>query len=206
MGLAGLMFGLASLRPSMSKSAIRQCAGLLAAVTTVAGLLACQVDPFVEAQVAALGPEARGVPTGPLHRPNQPCVLCHSAEGVAAGAAETVFSIAGTVYRDAQTTRVLAPVAVFLVDSRGRRSSVQTNCVGNFYLRPVQYEPVFPVWASLKYGSAEPRDMESPIGRDGSCAACHGDPADARAVGHVYYTDDDQSDLPVTTCVKAAGR
>ena len=58
------------------------------------GAISCY-DPVHDQEVAALGGEAPGVPQGPLHRPGQPCNVCHG--GI--GPANLRFSVAGTVYQ-----------------------------------------------------------------------------------------------------------
>ena len=55
---------------------------------------ACSSDPVRDQRIERLGPEVSGVPEGPLHRPNQPCLLCHAG----AGPGDAVFSLAGTVF------------------------------------------------------------------------------------------------------------
>src|SRR5262249_39649565 len=38
-------------------------------------------NPAVDPKIAALGPEANGVPQGEFHRSGQPCLLCHGPYG-----------------------------------------------------------------------------------------------------------------------------
>ena len=57
------------------------CAGLV--FSTIAIALGACVDETHELQVQALGGEAPGVPKGPLHRPGQPCLVCHGEAGPA---------------------------------------------------------------------------------------------------------------------------
>ena len=160
-------------------------------------------NPAVDRLIAAQGPEAPGVPVGELHRPNQPCVLCHSQVGKDVGAAETIYSVAGTVYREpqgdangidsTQRPRVLWPIDVYLVDSTGATHVSKTNCAGNFYVNPGDFTPVYPLWVTLKIdigGMPFTVDMESPVHGDGSCASCHADPANEASAGHVFFNDD----------------
>ena len=65
----------------------------VAAVLLAAAVVAC-VDESHELQVQALGGEAPGVSPGPLHRPGQPCLVCHGEPGPASHK----FVMAGTVY------------------------------------------------------------------------------------------------------------
>ncbi len=102
-------------------------------------------DPVHNAEVAALGPEANGVPPGPTHRPGQPCLTCHGGEGPGG----LTFVTAGTVYvnqysPDAGSTALNGGV-VHLVDSEGHTFDSKTNTVGNFYVTTDQWSPVFPL-------------------------------------------------------------
>lgn len=141
-------------------------------------------DPVRQARIAALGPEAPDVPPGSLHRPNQPCLLCHSPEGPAAP-----MSAAGTVFRDPAESRPAAGVKVRLIDA-GRRSFVAvTNCAGNFFIYSAEYAPTLPLWVSLEWQGLR-IDMESPMHKDGDCGSCHQSPKSPTAAGHVFLTDD----------------
>ena len=157
-------------------------------------------DPITERAIAALGPEVAGIPPGPLHRPNQPCVLCHATGGTAAA-----FAVGGTVYRDPEGRAPLAGVTVVLADRAGGRQQAITNCAGNFFIRSDEWRLRSPVWTTL-VGGSQLIDMESPIYREGSCAACHGDPAGPASAGHVFLTDDPLAaiDLPPDPSCEAA--
>jgi hypothetical protein len=158
-------------------------------------------DPLERSEIAALGPESPTVPAGPLHRPGQPCAVCHRDGGTA-----TAYSAAGTVFRDPLSTVPVADVAVVFTDSAGQRFSTKTNCVGNFYLRPSELTPVFPMWVFVQFGPF-PWTMDSPIHREASCAACHFDPAGPASAGHVFLTDDVTSLIsdPVRACTPEDG-
>jgi hypothetical protein len=161
---------------------------LLVALTTsfaCAPPVLAPVDPEHDAKVAALGPEDPRVRRGPLHRPGQPCGLCHGE-----GGEERPFSAAGTIYRDNVSTVPLVDAEILLVDAAANRFAARTNCVGNFYIEADAFEPVLPFWVTVRLGTNE-SPMESPIHRERSCAACHSDPASPRSAGHVYLTADD---------------
>ena len=82
-----------------------------AAAALAAGVtLAACVDETHEEQVAALGGEAGGVSPGPLHRPGQPCLVCHGE----AGPSSHTFVIAGTVYATQGQSAPAADVQVQL--------------------------------------------------------------------------------------------
>lgn len=151
-------------------------------------------DPARDDAIDALGPEQGGVPAGPLHRPGQPCVLCHDGNGPG----NMVFSLAGTVYRYAETKEPMANAIVRFVDAKGKKTFTGTNCAGNFYVQDTDYDPTFPVWTTVESGGV-PLDMSTPIYRDGSCAACHSDPAGAESTGHIYFAPMGL-DLPGSGC------
>src|SRR5256885_548947 len=107
----------------------------------------CQ-DPTVESAIAALGPEDRGVSPGPLHRPGQPCVLCHGDGGTA-----RTFVVAGTIYRDKGRPTVAPGAKVLFLDADGHGFTAEANCAGNFYVEPRQWAPRFPLWVTLPAGN-----------------------------------------------------
>jgi hypothetical protein len=157
-------------------------------------LNACS-DPVIDDARDALGPEQIGVPQGPLHRPGQPCLLCHD-EG---GPGELVMSLAGTVYRYPDAAIPLSGALVELVDSSGNTHTTATNCAGNFFVQPGDFDPDFPVWTLLRYGGVEV-EMSTPIFREGSCGACHEpDPAPDSA-GRIYFAPDSSVPFPDDGC------
>lgn len=135
-------------------------------------------------QLAALGPEDPAVLPGPLHRPGQACLLCHSSSGSAPR-----FTVAGTVYQDPGARRPIGGVEVRLIDAARRRFVAYTNCAGNFYVSPQEFEPVLPLWVSLS-GHGLSIDMESPMNKNGDCAICHQAAKNPSSAGPVYLTDD----------------
>jgi hypothetical protein len=98
-----------------------------------------------------------------------------------------------TVYQDAVGEVPVPDAKVTFIDSKGKTYETGTNCAGNFFVMKTDYDPVFPVWTSILFGTAGgqqfPLDMGSPIYREGSCATCHADPASADATGHVYLSE-----------------
>jgi hypothetical protein len=158
-------------------------------VPVLLAFAAC-ADPVHDAEVAALGPENPSVPEGPLHRPGQPCLLCHSD-----------FSVAGTVYNDDLVTP-LSGATVTLVDSTGSTTQATTNSAGNFFILASDWTPVFPigsyeddagmpVFGVTVVGTDpnSPSQMLTHIGRDGSCASCHfGAGPSTTTPGPVYVT------------------
>lgn len=148
---------------------------VLAAVVAACG------DPVHADAVEALGPEAHGVEPGPLHRPGQPCLTCHGGKGPG----NMEFSVAGTIYKYADSSEPLANAVVKLIDQGGPSTIVGTNCAGNFFVQRVDFDPVFPLWTRVKLGSID-IEMSTPVFRAGSCAHCHSDPATESSVGRIY--------------------
>lgn len=149
------------------------------------------VDPVQDEAVSALGPEAPGVKPGPMHRPGQPCVLCHSDQGTA----EPTFSLGGTVYIDAMSNTPVGAVSVEILDVEGKSFTTTTNCAGNFFVRTDEFTPAFPIWLALRAGMVY-RSMDTASYREGSCATCHYDPTGASSPGHVFLIDDPTTEMP----------
>jgi hypothetical protein len=165
-------------------------AGLVGAALTGASA-ACSGDPVHDNEVSALGPEAPGVATGPLHRPGQPCLVCHGGSGPAS----TQFAVAGTVYQAQYGAGVPQNGAsVTVVDANGSQASATTNAAGNFYVLQSQWAPTFPVHVPAVAYGADSAYMTTHIGRDGSCAICHSDPPGGDLVGHIYLASGFQPD------------
>ncbi len=143
-------------------------------------------DPVRDEAVSALGPENPSVPRGPMHRPGQPCLLCHRQGGAA-----SAFGVAGTVFMTAAAQKPVANVTVLIFDATGTGAAftATTNCAGNFFSRADEYTPTYPIWATLRAGRIQ-RDMNSPAHREGSCAGCHTASTGPTSPGPVYLLDD----------------
>ena len=141
-------------------------------------------DPVRNDQIAALGDEVPGVDQGPQHRPGQPCLLCH--DGKLSNAKE--FSVGGTVFRRPDDRAPVEGALVHLVGANGSTYDVTTNSVGNFYVRPSEWVPAYPMHVSLEADGIVVK-MRTRIGRDGSCAGCHFDPPGPDSYGHVSLID-----------------
>ena len=153
-----------------------------------AALGSCLVEPVHAQQVQDLGPEDPGVAPGPLHRPGQPCTVCHSADGPA----KTVFSVAGTVFDNPDGPG--APgVEVRMEDSDkslvANLGRLTTNCAGNFFVSPHQWTPKFPIIVAIKAADATPLAMKSHIGRESSCSTCHKGKKFVDSAGRLQLTD-----------------
>ncbi len=136
----------------------------------------------------------------PLHRPGQPCLVCHSREH---NPGEEIFAVAGTVYRRASDTTGLGGVDVTVIDALGQEVTVRTNSAGNFYVRdgrsnfdegPERGEGrigsrlEFPLVVELTYEDTT-QMMRSVIWREGSCAACHGNDEGTDSTGRIFVEE-----------------
>jgi hypothetical protein len=149
-----------------------------------AAVVAC--DPVHQNEIDALGGNAPGVRNGPLHRPGQPCLVCH--DGDIGDPKE--FSVAGTVFQRPSDREPVDGAQVTLTGSDGTTFEAVTNAAGNFYVQPSQWTPTFPMRTSVVW-QGEQVAMHTNVGRDGSCASCHVDPAGPSSPGHVYLMLDD---------------
>jgi hypothetical protein len=140
----------------------------------------CDLNPVHDDAVADLGAEAPGVPPGPLHRPGQPCLVCHDGS-----TATPALSVGGTVYAVLGSGTPLADVTVNLTGENGSTFASVTNAAGNFYVLQNEWQPVYPLRSNLVYAGIT-STMSTIIGRDGSCATCHVDPASRISAGRVY--------------------
>jgi hypothetical protein len=156
-------------------------------LVAVAGLFAC--NPVRTDALNALPGEAPGVRNGPLHRPGEPCLLCH--DGAIGDPA--AFSIAGTVFAEPSSTVGVDQARVSITDATGvTYDSITTNAAGNFYITPNEWSPAFPILkVSVTDTSGLTVTMQSEVGRDGACASCHFDPAGSDSPGHVSMVEDD---------------
>lgn len=155
----------------------------------VLALAAC-VDPVRSAEQSALGPEDPNVPRGEMHRPGQPCLVCHDD-----------FAIAGTIYNEDLTTPFDGAV-VTLTDATGSQAQATTNAAGNFIIKKSDWTPVFPIGSYVGSDGTSvlgvtvvgddpnnPAQMVTAVGRNGSCAGCHfGSGHSSDSPGPVYVT------------------
>jgi hypothetical protein len=158
-----------------------------------AGSAGCQ-DPVHDAEVAALGPEQPGVPPGPDHRPGQPCLVCHGGSGPA----RFVMSFGGTTFKRPLSfgKEALAGATIYLTDATGLSYEAESNCVGNFFIQPSEFNPTFPVHdVSIALGVVN-AEMQTHIGRNGSCASCHTGADDPSQVDLVYLVADTTTVIP----------
>jgi hypothetical protein len=142
-------------------------------------LTACG-NPVVDRAIEEWGGEVEGVEPSEYHRPGQPCVLCHSV----AGGASPRLALGGTVFADQRSFLPVEGVRVNVYDAVGELYTMESNCVGNFFLEygervpqfPLAVEILCPLYApdgSPREGEVKVVSMNSWISRDGSCASCH---------------------------------
>jgi len=152
-----------------------RAAHVVAAIGVMAAAAASTscTDPVYDSQIQALGDEAPNVPTGDLHRPGQPCVLCHSSTGPASS---RQFAIAGTVFTTlTPPLKPEAAVEILMVDANGSspKKPIFSNAAGNFFVDTQDWpELAFPVKVQI-YKQGLRRPMVSHISREPSCAGCH---------------------------------
>lgn len=157
--------------------------------TSVAGSLGCLGSTTREEERAALGDadhhvlvDGRWEEPGPLHRPGQPCLVCHSGAHPAEG---TSFEVAGTIYERATDRYGVPGVLVTLEDAEGPYAQVVTNRTGNFMVARegdddesdagmvrVRRAFVPPLRVTIERDAVE-RSMRSFVWREGSCSSCH---------------------------------
>ncbi len=142
------------------------------------GSVSC-ADPVRDDAIAALGPETSA--PGPLHRPGQPCALCHD------GSTAPEFAIGGTVFATQGSTDPAVGATVELDDLGGNAiCKTLTNAAGNFFLHAISCNLSGPFKPKVILGDVE-ADMTSRVGRDRSCATCHkGVARTAKTVEGVY--------------------
>jgi len=170
-----------------------------AAIALSVALLASPgCDPVHSDAVAALGPEAPDVHTGPTHRPGQPCLVCHDG-----GFGDPPrFTLAGTVYETPDAKVGVNGAMVTLVETDGYTTQWTTNEAGNFYVTPDQYQPTFPLQATIQAPGGPAVHMQTLIGGNstlapnGACSSCHFDPVGPNSPGHLSLALDDGGTPP----------
>ena len=159
----------------MSAASSRLIVGLCAC----AALAASCVDPVHQGAVDALGPEVGGVSPGEFHRAGQPCTVCHQDSGPA----NIRFTVGGTIFYGPGKWIGAANTKVEMIDSAGSNFVAVTNCVGNFFVTPDVWNPAFPILVQVQLPDGTVRKMHGQVGREGSCAGCHHDPAGSASPG-----------------------
>jgi len=164
----------------MTSRTLRSAAAAFLVMAPAVAFHGC-VDATHDEQVGALGPEDPAVPPGPLHRPGQPCLACHGGSGPAS----QQFSVGGTVYAVQGQSAPAVGATVQIEDVTGSVGNAQSNPAGNFYITVHEWIPTYPTLPQVTLGSVS-QQMTTHVGRDGSCADCHQDPAGPNSTGHIY--------------------
>jgi hypothetical protein len=158
--------------------------------------MASCADPVLSDAVDALGNETSGIDKGEFHRAGQPCATCHQEGGPAS---DFPFTVAGTVFAQPLRQVGVESAEVRMTDADGTKYTAKTNCVGNFFVTPSEWQPKFPILVEVGKNNVR-RSMRSAIGRDASCASCHSselEPADPLSqVGHIYLYGADEPGSP----------
>jgi len=164
----------------------------LACFVAVGGALAatsCE-SPVDAALLEEQGDEVSGVRTGEFHRYGQDCMACHGGYSSA-----PVFVAAGTVFATPDDDIPVSGAKVILTDALGNTHAETTNCAGNFFVQEREFEPQYPLNATIEYrlpgeSSQTPVHrvvMGSRINREGGCAFCHvAGPPSSTSPGWVY--------------------
>jgi hypothetical protein len=158
---------------------------LLVLAAGIPGALPACADPVHADLVASLGPEASGVSPGPLHRPGQPCLVCHGGMGPAT----LKLSVGGTVYSVRGQEPPAVGAAVQIEDIEGNYWTTDSNAAGNFFVEAAHFAPAYPI--RMEVVSADgtlTQRMQTYAGRNGSCADCHSDPTSPTSPGRVYLS------------------
>ncbi len=160
----------------MSPSRSNRLSSLPRSLTVLLGALAlawfssCTLNPVQNNAEKALGDENPDVPPGPLHRPGQPCVTCHSEAG---SASDSPFVLAGTVFYGPDRLQGVPGAYVSIKDASSNEQCYVTNCAGNFFVRPEQFSKLtFPLLVATHKGNRT-RAMGGHIGREPTCGGCH---------------------------------
>lgn len=166
------------------------------AILGVLAIGAACTDPVIDDAISAQGNETSGIPKGEFHRAGQECTVCHTEGGPAS---DKPFTVAGTVFAQPAREVGVGAAEVRMTDAEGTKFIAKTNCVGNFFVRPEDWQPHFPILVEVAKGNVR-RSMKSVIGRASSCAHCHSfdlTPKDPLSqVGHIYLFGGDEPNLP----------
>lgn len=132
-----------------------------------AATYACH-DLVPQDRIDAQGEEVDGYPVGEFHRPGQDCLACHGEQSKS----DVVFTVAGTIFAGPRNLTGVNQAEVQMTDAVGTTFIAHTNCVGNFFVKAEEWNPRFPVLVRVHKGTVAVQ-MNSQIGRQGSCASCH---------------------------------
>jgi hypothetical protein len=151
-------------------------------------LVACGSDWPAASQRDSL--PSSDVDDGPEHRAGQPCTWCHGGPDAIA----RTMVVGGTIYEHETDSLGASGVQVKITDANGLVFTGTSNRVGNVFLQGGRSRegsitgsgtPVFPLHVEIAENGGTVK-MRSQIGREGSCAVCHAEPAGASTVGKIW--------------------
>lgn len=136
-----------------------------------AGMFTSCTNPVRDKAIERLGGEPGDVPQGELHRPGQPCVVCHSDGGPAS---DSKFAVAGTIFVSADPNAKGAEgVKVLFIDASSATREATTNEAGNFFITEAEWPDLtYPFKVGISKGASN-IPMRSTVNREPSCAFCH---------------------------------
>lgn len=97
--------------------------------------------------------------------------------------------MAGTIYVEASGETPAVGARVTLLSANGASHGATTNEAGNFYVKSGEFVPEYPLGALVSWQTTTVR-MTARVGRQGSCAGCHVEPAGPTSPGRIYMTID----------------
>ncbi|HVU01689.1 MAG TPA: hypothetical protein VHE30_08055 [Polyangiaceae bacterium] len=142
-------------------------------------------DPVHDDAVSALGPEVNGVGPGPMHRPGQPCLVCHGGQGPG----HPDFALGGTVFDGVSSSTPVPNARVRVVGADSRVLELVTNCAGNFWIDASDFGLAFPAGAAVTTDHSA-RVMLTAMHRSGSCGDCHRGEASSASPGRLWVAPD----------------
>jgi len=101
------------------------------------------------------------------------------------------MSIGGTVYAYGNQTTPAVGATVVIEDISGTFGTAMSNQAGNFFIAASDWQPTFPIIVPQVTLGPVSQQMQTHVGRDGSCAACHFDPPGPTSQGRIYVSSPD---------------
>jgi cytochrome c553 len=146
---------------------------LFLALVSLSTAAACTTGPTLAASATCKSGQhwVGGDDGSPEMRPGTDCIACHTsrAEG-------PDYSVAGTVYPSNASTDTndctgVAGATVEITDKNGKLWTMQSNAVGNFFLKSSTGKPALPYTARITW-NGKTREMLSPQ-MVTACNSCH---------------------------------
>lgn len=112
--------------------------------------------------LSACGEEEEG---GPLMKPGEPCLSCHTSGGKAS---EERFTAAGTIFSDGSGGSGLAGATITITGADSSQVTMTSNAAGNFFTEQSIAKP-YTVMVTTETGSATMMSTAT----SGDCNGCH---------------------------------